>query len=394
MEKLSLAIATILYSNAASKITFEDRNAREVRLRALLDKYSSTFAPDLSSVNRQPVNNGELFVVLTGSTGSLGSYLLDRILAHPLVAKVYCLNRSSNSKERQIQTASFPKLNINLSTDRVEFLHGQCGKPSFGLDVEKYKELLETTTHIVHNACAVNFNLAVESFESSHIYGVRELLDFSATSSKAIHIICISSISSVTNWPVDHEGPVPERVINDSRVAEMNGYGESKHIAELLLDAGYIITGITSSILPIGQIGGPIKSSGVWNKQEWLPSLIRSSKYLGLLPQTIGAMNKISWLPVDILADIILEILDNSLNQAVDKKTKVYNATNPHVTEWANLVPVVPKLLSTDTSPVKIVPYASWLEKLQASADSETDPVRAADTFNPALKLLDFFFNL
>jgi hypothetical protein len=52
---------------------------------------------------------------------------------------------------------------------------------------------------------------------------------------------------------------------------------------------------------------------------------------------------------------------------------------------------VVPKLLSTDTSPVKIVPYASWLEKLQASADSESDPVRAADTFNPALKLLDFF---
>jgi thioester reductase-like protein len=359
VEKLSLAIATILYSNGASKITFEDRNAREVRLRALLDKYSSTFAPDLSSVNKQPVNNGELFVVLTGSTGSLGSYLLDRILAHPRVAKIYCLNRSSNSKERQIQTASFPKLDTNLSTDRVEFLHGQCGKPSFELDVEKYKELLETTTHIVHNAWAVNFNLAVESFESSHIYGVREPLDFSAASSKAIHIFFISSISSVTNWPVDHEGPVPERVINDSRVAEMNGYGESKHIAELLLDVGYIMAGITSSILRIGQIGGPIKSSGVWNKQEWLPSLIRSSKYLGLLPQTIGAMNEISWQPVDILADIILEILDNSLDQAVDKKTKVYNATNPHVTAWANLAPVVQKLLSTDNSPVKIVPYAS-----------------------------------
>lgn len=143
VEKLSLAIATILDSNAASKITFEDRNAREVRLRALLDKYSSTFAPDLSSVNKQLVNNGELFVVLKGSTGSLGSYLLDRILAHTRVAKIYCLNRSSNSKERQIQAASFRKLDTNLSTDRVEFLHGQCGKPSFGLDVEKYKELLE-----------------------------------------------------------------------------------------------------------------------------------------------------------------------------------------------------------------------------------------------------------
>jgi thioester reductase-like protein len=104
-------------------------------------------------------------------------------------------------------------------------------------------------------------------------------------------------------------------VINDSRVAEMNGYGESKHIAELLLDVGYIKAGITSSILRIGQIGGPIKSSGVWNKQEWLPSLISSSKYLGLSQQTSGAMNEISWLPVDILADIILEILDNSLNQ-------------------------------------------------------------------------------
>jgi hypothetical protein len=62
-------------------------------------------------------------IILTGTTGSLGSCLLEALEALPesRVAKIYCLNRSANSRERQ-KRASLSR-GLNDSWDgRVQFL--------------------------------------------------------------------------------------------------------------------------------------------------------------------------------------------------------------------------------------------------------------------------------
>ena len=52
------------------------------------------------------------------------------------------------------------------------------------------------------------------------------------------------------------------------------GYGESKYVAELLLEAGAEKCGVPAVICRVGQLAGPVKNEkGMWNKQEWLPSV-------------------------------------------------------------------------------------------------------------------------
>lgn len=52
------------------------------------------------------------------------------------------------------------------------------------------------------------------------------------------------------------------------------GYGESKYIGELLLEAGADKCGVPAVICRVGQLAGPVKKNGgMWNKQEWLPSV-------------------------------------------------------------------------------------------------------------------------
>ena len=55
------------------------------------------------------------------------------------------------------------------------------------------------------------------------------------------------------------------------------GYAESKYIGELLLEAGAKESGVPAVICRVGQLAGPVVKGGIWNKQEWLPSVSLST---------------------------------------------------------------------------------------------------------------------
>ena len=55
------------------------------------------------------------------------------------------------------------------------------------------------------------------------------------------------------------------------------GYGESKYIAEQLLEKAGKHSGVSAAICRVGQLAGPVMKGGVWNKQEWLPSVSYAS---------------------------------------------------------------------------------------------------------------------
>ena len=127
-------------------------------------------------------------------------------------------------------------------------------------------------TRFLDNAWPVNFNWDIESFEP-HIAGIRHLVDFSHKSAKETQIFFISSIGSTLQWR--SSDPVPEDVVRDLSVAKNSGYGASKLVSELVLDAAAAKSGIRASICRVGQVAGPVTrgKKGEWNKQEWLPTV-------------------------------------------------------------------------------------------------------------------------
>lgn len=394
-----------LASPDASTVSQDDRAAM---LQRILDRWTK----DLPTPNTLPAVGPEpesWTVVLTGSTGSLGSYLLDALLGNPRVGKVICLNRSSGGADRQLAVSEArglrtPQLEEGIAS-RVEFLQSDdLSAPQLGLaSTAAYERLLATATHIIHNAWPVNFNLSVESFDR-HIGGVRRLVELSAASAHRASILYVSSISSVAGWK--GSSAAPEDIVHDHSAPEAMGYGESKYLSERLLDAAAAASEgqIATSILRVGQIAGPIglinnplssfwpdgalPAAGKWNEQEWLPSLVRSSATLRMLPTSLGTMDAVEWVPVDVMARMIAVDLLSSPREKQQASATVYNLTNPAETSWSSaLLPVVREVLSATTaSEISLRDLPSWIAAVRAGP--------AVDAGNPALKIIEFYEKL
>lgn len=343
---------------------------------------------DLPLPSTRTVSDKRNFVVLlTGSTGSLGSYVLDQLLAESRVSHIYCLNRGPNSLQRQQRSQSAKGLR-NL-TDKVTCLDADLLKQFFGLPIETYRTLLHETTHIIHNAWQVDFNLILGSF-LPQLDGVRRLVNFSTQTQAGAKIFFISSIGAVGN--VAHG--VPEQILDDWRSPQAMGYGQSKYVAERVLDVAAKVANVPAVICRVGQIAGPTTAAGVWPKQEWLPSLIATSRYLGKIPNSLGRMETIDWIPVDILGRIIVELAIGQ-HGAVEERVPgagalVYHTSNTKLTSWKSLVGMISDELSDGGLKVETVPLEAWLEELRHSASEEKETI----AMNPAVKLLDYYEGL
>ena len=269
---------------------------REEKIQRLVEKYTSDLPTnrDLALLHQRPKSPS--VVILTGSTGSLGTYLLHSLLATPSVSKVYCLNRS-DAETRQKTGFEEKGLHVDNWEHRVQFLQVSFGEPQFGLEADKYEELLSFVDTVIHNAWKVDFNNTVESFEETHIRGMRRFVDFSLESRYNTHIHFVSSISTVGSWTAQMGPSVPEVAMEDSAVVLPQGYGESKHIAERICLEASRRSQVPTSVYRVGQIAGPTTVRGQWNPHEWLPTIICTSKALGKIPTTIGSM-AVDWVPV------------------------------------------------------------------------------------------------
>ncbi|KAH6949416.1 putative NRPS-like enzyme [Ilyonectria sp. MPI-CAGE-AT-0026] len=312
-------------------------------LKDILAKY--TEALPASNPNKpEPLSVGQT-VVVTGTTGSLGAYLLDRLCKLESVKKVIALNRGKDGGESD-------------SLQPVEFLETDLSLPDLGLGQTKYTELLGTVDRIVHNAWPVNFQISVNSFEL-HIRGVRHLVDFSSAAVKHVPVVFLSSISTAGGWTATE--PVPEHQLDDPTMPIM-GYGQSKHTGSLILDAAARQSGIPAASIRVGQIAGPRSSEGAWNRQEFIPSLIASSVYLGALPDHIGPSQVVDWIPIEDVAELILEIS----GVTVELTDAVKSCYSDKIQQ--------------------IIPLEEWILKLEESA---LDPTNIDK--NPGVKLLDTY---
>ncbi|KAL4974654.1 NRPS-like enzyme [Aspergillus desertorum] len=311
--------------------------------------------------------------VLTGSTGTLGTYLLHALLQNHSVSHVYCLNRSTDSISSQRQKSSLYHLDMPLDDpSRVTFWKDDLSRPNLGLAPDALSTLPSETTLIIHNAWAVNFNLSLSSLEPQ-LTGVINLLNLCSSSSHSPKLFFISSISSVMGHS-SAEKTTPERIVTTTSPAP-NGYATSKYLAERILDhAGRPETrNLRTAFARVGQIAGAANAPGLWNKTEWFPSLVLSSLHVGAVPDTVGpTLDRVDWVPVDLLAGSWL--------------IQVFHPHNLSPISWSEITPVLAESLASHArkpAPLPTIPLTEWIRRLQAALER-----------NPAAKLIAFFEGL
>ncbi|PTB67771.1 acetyl-CoA synthetase-like protein [Trichoderma citrinoviride] len=373
-------LARHLYSTVISGDNAGDADEGEIRaMSRIIEKYTADLPPPNKSQSH-PLDEGQT-VIVTGTTGSLGAYMLDQLIKNPRVAKIIAFNRGEDGG-RSRQSAYNATRGLSTDFSKVEFLGVDLSKPLFGLTQAQYDDISATADRIVHNAWPVNFNISVTSFEP-YIFGVRQLVEFSNKAAKRVPIIFISSIGTVNGWT--KQEPVPEHRLDDLTLPKM-GYGRSKYAASCILDAAVEKSGISAAIIRVGQIAGPRTKEGVWNPQEFIPSLIASSVHLGMLPASLGPMDVIDWTPVQDIAGLVLDIAGVTQRVPLSDISGYFHGVNPSATSWADLTRILKSYYGDRIK--AIVPLDEWIRALEASAVNAT----AEDAEkNPGIKLIDTY---
>lgn len=358
----------------------DDDMESEIRAsEALLSKYIQDM-PICPASKPAPADKGQT-VLLTGSTGSLGSYLLDFIESCSAVAKIICLNRSPDGG-RARQVAVNAERGLCTEFTKTEFLHADLSRFDLGLDRADYSRLLSEADRIIHNAWPVNFNLSVDSFEP-HIRGTRQLVDFSSRATKRVPIIFLSSIGTVSGW--NKSEPIPETSLPDFSLTDI-GYSRSKLVSSLILEEATKQSGVPTAIVRVGQIAGPVGEKGVWNRKEWLPTLIASSVHLGVLPDSLGSMSTVNWIPLEDIASLILEVSGVTSPLPISEIKGHFHGVNPSETTWDVLASAVREFYREKGRTVELVSVAEWIDAVERSATATGDISK-----NPAVKLLDTY---
>ncbi|KAF8904606.1 hypothetical protein CPB85DRAFT_967094 [Mucidula mucida] len=368
IRKLGVYVAQVVrYGQAA--VALCTGSSRIGEMESMVRKYGADFSRRVPATPPPPPRRPGEVVLLTGSTGSLGSHLLELLVKDPAVECVYALNRRDSKGYRSVyirQATAFKDRDLDysiLNFEKLQLLEGNLAEECFGLEEHVFEELRREVTCIIHNSWSLNFGTTLSSLEPL-ITGTRRLIDFALSSEQRVppKLVFVSTLTFL-NWPSG--SAVPEGPNERPSTALGTGYTESKWIAESVLVKAAEQTDLQVSIIRIGQLsGGP---NGSWNPKEWLPSLIRSAQVVQCMPSPVGLL---AWMPVHLAAAAILEMRHSP--------HPFMNLAHP------DPVPAVAVFQAlADKLQVPLVGYAEWLMTLEAS-------MRAGRSLT-SMSLLDFY---
>ncbi|MYW93794.1 amino acid adenylation domain-containing protein [Amycolatopsis rubida] len=309
-------------------------------------------------------------VLLTGSTGFLGVFLLDRLVAAG-VSEVHCLVRARDAAHVRYRLATRMRrygLDYDKVRDHVVPVVGDISLPRLGLDHTAFEHLADVVDAVLHNGSLINFAYPYAALSATNVGGVRTLLEL-ATRRRLKPFHHVSTIISLVGF-----GTADIRYLTEDRPLDFPerislGYAESKWVAEELVhNAGR--RGMPVSVYRPYEITGT-RDRGIWNTDTLMCAWFRTIAETGLAPDVELPLD---FVPVDYTADAIVGILRT---QQPDGRS--YNIANPHDARLGLLVDRLRAL----GYPVRTVPYDAWTAHVTA--------LTAADPHHPMTPFMPMF---
>lgn len=144
------ALAAALCDMASSTDTVDSPASHVEAMEAAIQKYTQTLPPHVPDPKYPAPMAGEEVVVLTGTTGGLGSHLLAQLIDTKTVVRVYALNRTS---ARPLWERQATVLRERLGNDtqawhvmlspKLRLVEAALDKEDLGIDGELYEEVSE-----------------------------------------------------------------------------------------------------------------------------------------------------------------------------------------------------------------------------------------------------------
>jgi nucleoside-diphosphate-sugar epimerase len=345
----------------------------------------------------------ELNVVLTGSDEGIGVYVLEELVQNPQVKTVTCLD-TSISPDQHSASPDQERSTSSTELDKVQYLLIDLSKPDLALPSSIYKTLSTTTTLIIHTSWPTTPGAPFDTFQPA-LLGLKHLIDFAAKCPPGVTFCLYSSSAVAGRWGTlsGASNKVPEVALEDWRIANP-GLGQSLLVAERLVHEATRAEMIRGVVVRVGGLMPPKRKNVLDGKGNitWFPGMIGASMKMKALPGNLGALEDLDWVPVDICADVLMQVLLEPAANGKEKsrrtragtqgarKTQFYHITSTHTTPFSTLVRGVRDAISSD---ITIIPLPAWVEKLEQSVKEAAAASVGGET-PPVAKLLPLFKDL
>ncbi|KAK5989545.1 Non-reducing polyketide synthase fsr1 [Cladobotryum mycophilum] len=354
-------------------------SARKKAVDECVQKYTAGFREPVFSLSSSAPKDNEKVVLVTGASGSLGGNLVYHIAQLPDVKTVVCLNRENKAEPYVRQQKAMREKGIRFPEAlklKLLVLQTDSSKPKFGLSHNEYEVLVNSVTHLIHNAWPMSAKRPFAGFEPQ-FQVMRNLIDLACDvasrrpRSFKFSFQMVSSIGVVGHYGLgngEKKTMVPEERVDIDSVLP-NGYGDAKWGCERMLDETLHKhpDRFRTMTVRLGQIAGS-KTSGYWNPMEHFGFLIKSSQTLNALPDVDGT---VYWTSVNDIAGTLSDlVLSNRTPHPI------YHIENPVGQPWREMNTILADALDIGN----LIPFEEWVERVRAAPQRN----------NPASTLLEF----
>ncbi|KAK5579686.1 hypothetical protein RB653_009371 [Dictyostelium firmibasis] len=316
-------------------------------INLIKDKFKSTSSTTI--IDRYSIiekMNQNMVILLTGSSGFLGAYLLWHFIQLSNCSKIYCLIRNKsnliNPIDEIINSLKHHKLlckdqlsNIDeLISSKVQVIIGNLSKSKLGLSDQDYASI-SSVNLIVNSGADIDLKSNYLHSKQVNVDGLKEIIKLSVTG----EIKCIVNFSSYAVFVnqilnqdnFDESITIPSaNVISNSK---LSGYVQSKIVAEnLFMEASSY--GIPSMLIRPPSIFSNSKT-GIGSNNDIFLLLVQSCYAIGYYPNDIDI--GLLTVPIDWCADKTIKIITNenlwrkTIPSPTDSNSNNNNNNNNHL---------------------------------------------------------------
>ena len=303
-------------------------------------------------------------ILLTGSTGYLGSHILKELI-YQTNSKIYCLIRNKNNintKNRLINKLKFYFGNelIDYIDSRIFVLEADISLPNFGLSEEDYNNLGNKVDMVIHSAAIVDHYGKKDLFEKINVTGTNNIIDFCKNFSIYLNHISTTSISA--SLPDSKKKVVfNEHTLYIGQNYSDNIYIRTKFEAEYNILQTMLNSNLKASIYRIGNVSARYADGKFQENSEknaFLNRIINLSK-LDYLPDTFTNLN-IDFSPVDICSNMITSLI--TLKSSYSKIFHIYNPKLMNLLELINFI-------RTDNTSIKLISNEKFYDYIKTKSN-------------------------
>ncbi len=324
-EQLERAPEEALIELRQSLAAFREE-LRAAEMEMMSNDKKLIFAPEMPApLPAIPVMN---HVLLTGGTGFIGPFLMKSLLEQT-PAKIYVLVRSSDEVQggQRLRAAMesmgpCPAWLMQMFEARVIPICGDLGLPQLGLTQDVWDFLANKLDTVFHNGATVNYLFNYDRMRDANVLGTNEVLRLAFEGRpKEFNYV---STTFVFGWAV--KSVLYETDFNKNMELLDFGYSQSKWVAEQVV-ADARSRGLSTRIFRPALVSPSITGGG--NNFDIAVRLVAFMVNHGI---GVDALNQVSFVPADIVANNIVAISSSAGTQ-----NKTYHVVRD---DYANMLDI------------------------------------------------------